>query len=72
MTETPEDGTGRNLIGFGGKGQEGAGRYGSPDRDLEGDCYCDWRGFDRTDTANGNSLGALFYYTSVVYSVFVI
>ena len=36
------------------------------------DCYFDWRGFNRTDTADGNSLGALFYYTSVVYSVFVI
>ena len=30
------------------------------------------RGFNRTDTADGNSLGALFYYTNVVYSVSVI
>ena len=36
------------------------------------DCYCSWRGFNRTDTADGNSLGALFYYTNVVYSVLFI
>ena len=33
------------------------------------DCYCNWRGFNRMDTADGNSLGALVIYTSVVYSV---
>ena len=33
------------------------------------DCYCDWRGFDCTDTADGNSLVALVIYT--IHSVFV-
>ena len=39
---------------------------------MRHDCYCDWRGFNRTDTVDGNTLGALLYYTRVVYSVFVI
>ena len=39
---------------------------------IKDDCYCGWRGFNRTDFADGNSLGALFYHTNVVYSVLFI
>ena len=36
------------------------------------DYYYDWWSSDSMDTADGNSLGALSYYTNCVYSVFII
>ena len=36
------------------------------------DCYYDWWSSSSVDTADGNDLGALSYYTNIVYLVFVI